>query len=282
MTFLSFAKINLGLRVLGVRPDGYHDIETFFQQIDLFDILEIEATTEGKILITSTDPCCPSDERNLAYRAADLLRQSTADNGLGCRIHINKRIPIGAGLGGGSSNAATTLVALNSLWACCYPQNVLLDYASAIGSDVAFFILGGLALGEGRGEILTPVTAQVDYHGVLIYPHRHISTAWAYSNLNLSLTKNKKSATLKSFIPNLAHTALWQENLENDLSLVVLKKYPEFGRITEICRERGAFYVQMSGSGSTFYGLFAEYKMALEVEHFFRKYYRTISFKPVF
>ncbi|MBN1480467.1 4-(cytidine 5'-diphospho)-2-C-methyl-D-erythritol kinase [candidate division KSB1 bacterium] len=280
--FLSHAKINLGLRVLGKRSDGYHDIETFFQQIDLHDILEIEPTTDGHILIAATDPHCPLDERNLAYRAADLLRKNIGDAALGCRIHIQKRIPMGAGLGGGSSNAATTLVALNELWMSFYNQDDLLDYSSALGADVPFFIRGGLALGEKKGEILTPMPLHLAYNGVLIYPNLSISTAWVYNNLNLNLTKNKKFAKFGSFRPKFDQTALWKTELENDLTSVVLAKYPELSRILEKCYECGAFYAQMSGSGSTFFGLFEHREAALHVARFFRSYYRTAMFKPIY
>ena len=151
MEFNSFAKINIGLRIVGKRDDGFHDIETFFQQIDLFDTINIEGTQDGRIHLTVAGRDCPADESNLVYRAAQHLKSIIHDASLGCRIALQKRIPIGAGLGGGSSNAAVTLVALDKLWCCSLSNLELAESAAALGADVPFFLRGGLALGEGRG-----------------------------------------------------------------------------------------------------------------------------------
>ena len=281
MQFFSFAKINIGLRIVAKRPDGFHDIETFFQQIDLHDTLNIEATLDGQIELAA-DRDCPADQTNLAHRAAALLKSVIRRESLGCRINLKKQIPMGAGLGGGSSNAAAALVALNKLWGASLSAQELADCAARLGSDVPFFLRGGFALGKGRGEILTSLPHVIEYYGVLVYPNIHISTAWAYNNFNLTLTKKNKIATFISFIPHMMDTSLWKKELKNDLASVVFAAYPEFSRILEKFYEHGAFYAQMSGSGSTLFGLFREKSQAGRAASFFKKTYETVQFRPLF
>lgn len=282
MELKSYAKINIGLRVVGKRDDGFHDIETFFQQITVHDTLSIEATIDGVIRISTSDPNCPTDRSNLAYRAAHYLKEVVANPTLGCHIHINKRIPMGGGLGGGSSNAATTLMALNDLWDCALPEKALQTIGLNLGSDVPFFLRGGFALGERRGEKLTPIHAKIDYYGLLLFPSLHISTAFVYNNLNLTLTKTDNFTNFSGFIPKIGDRNLWKTYLKNDLITVVFQLHPEFQQDLDDFYELDAFYAQMSGSGSTLFGLFNTENQALKAEHFFKEKYKSVQFRPIF
>ncbi|MBN1464604.1 4-(cytidine 5'-diphospho)-2-C-methyl-D-erythritol kinase [candidate division KSB1 bacterium] len=279
MQLNSYAKINIGLRIVSKRLDGFHNIETFFQQIDLHDTLCIETAEDGQITLQTSGRDCPSDSTNLAHRAAELLRETIGDRSLGCRIELTKRIPIGAGLGGGSSNAGVTLAALRQLWPNALSRQDIAACAARLGSDVPFFLQGGFALGEGKGDILTAIAAKLDYFGLLVYPHIHLSTAWVYRNFNL--TRKNKIAKFKSFIPKISKQHLWRKELGNDLTQVVFAKHPEFASIVDQFYDCGAFYAQMSGSGSTFFGLFAERTQARRAAHLFRERYETIPFIPI-
>lgn len=282
MQFKSYAKINIGLRIVGKRDDGFHNIETFFQQIDLFDILDIEPTIDGVIRITTSDPGCPNGSSNLAYRAAEQLRAKANNSKFGCHIHIEKHIPMGAGLGGGSSNAATTLTTLNKLWHIYLPSSELSQIGLELGSDVPFFIRGGFALGEGRGEILTPLFEKPEYFGLLLCPDVHISTAYVYNKLNLNLTIRDNFANFSGFVPRIMAISTWKKHLNNDLTNVVFLEHPEFERIVEQLFTLDAFYAGMSGSGSTLFGLFESQEQMLKAEQSFKKRYRSIPFRPVF
>ncbi|RLD14056.1 4-(cytidine 5'-diphospho)-2-C-methyl-D-erythritol kinase [candidate division KSB1 bacterium] len=256
MLFRAFAKINLGLKVLNKRADGFHNIETFFQQIDLHDDIAIEPTSDGRIHLTCSDKDCPTDAGNLAFRAAAMLKKYLNAPSLGCRIHIEKRIPMGGGLGGGSSDAATTILALNTLWGASLPPTQITELAAGLGSDVAFFTIGGLALGTGRGEKLLPIDDKISYTGILVYPGIHISTPWAYKNLNLSLTNSDKIGKFIDFIRELGRFDQWQSRLPNDLEAPVFRVHRSLQNIVAELYSAGAFYARMSGSGSSLYGLF--------------------------
>jgi 4-diphosphocytidyl-2-C-methyl-D-erythritol kinase len=281
MIYKAYAKINIGLRVLNKRDDGFHNIETFFQQIDLYDDLEISATNDGRIHLTCSDEKCPTDESNLVYKAAALLKQSLDSPALGCRINIQKRIPMGGGLGGGSSNAATTLSALNKLWHANIPHTHLCKLALKIGSDVPFFLIGGFALGSGRGEILHPIDFKVPYYGLLYCPNISISTPWAYKNMNLNLTKSNKIGKFIDFVPELHLITRWTENLPNDLESVVFVKHNNFSEILDNFYAANAFYARMSGSGSTLFGLFKTLTLAKEAKISLAQKHKTILFAPL-
>jgi 4-diphosphocytidyl-2-C-methyl-D-erythritol kinase len=278
LRLLSFAKINLGLRVLGKRTDGFHEIETVFQQISLYDEMEITLGEAG-IELWCDSPDCPSDHTNLAYRAAVLLQRTASD---GCRIKITKKIPVGAGLGGGSSNGATALLGLNRLWKMNVPVEGLLQRASRLGSDVPFFISGGTMLGRGRGELLTPIHTALSYWGVLVSPPLHISSGWAYQNSNFSLTKSIKKSKLNGFTRNFDNVETWQKELKNDLEPVVFHHYPVCHEIVKKMLDSGAFFSRMSGSGSTVFGLFKTRDAAQRASLNFERLYRVHLFEPVY
>ena len=262
----SYAKINLGLTLLKKREDGYHDIATAFQQIDLHDILSFRKTS-SRISITSNRPDIPLDNKNLACRAFQLFQKNQGIQE-GIEIHIEKTIPVGGGLGGGSSNAAVTLLAVNQLWKTNLTQKKLETLAGEIGSDVPFFIRGGSALGKGRGEQLVEIHLPNNYWIVLICPDIEISTSWAYQHSKITLTKNKKIAKFNSLFKNWAPHAL-RDSLKNDLEGMVFQGHPILKEMKEQLYQRGAFYASMSGSGSTIYGLFSDKKQAESASQFF-------------
>ncbi|MBN1996545.1 4-(cytidine 5'-diphospho)-2-C-methyl-D-erythritol kinase [candidate division KSB1 bacterium] len=277
MRLKSYAKINLGLHVVGKRSDGFHEIETIFQQIDLHDDIEFELF-DNSITIDCDPTVCANEEDNLAYLAAQLLKPLS---GRGCRIKITKNIPPGAGLGGGSSNAATTFIALNRLWDLHLSQSQLLTFAAQLGSDIPFFILGGTALGQGRGEILTPMNPRIHYFGVLILPRFTVSTKWAYQNSNFDLTNTLKKRKLTGFTQNICDTAKWQTVLTNDLEKIVFNRYPECVKILHELANYGPFYKSMSGSGSSLFGLFHRESDAKNAQAFLKKRYKVIIFQPM-
>jgi 4-diphosphocytidyl-2-C-methyl-D-erythritol kinase len=268
LTLRSYAKINIGLMILKKREDGYHDIATVFQQIDLHDEITYEKTASD-FRITSTDPLVPLDQQNLVYQSYNLFRKTHGLQG-GLKIHIKKNIPMGSGLGGGSSNAAATLVAIDRLWETKLPHTDLHKMAIQIGSDVPFFLVGGTAQGEGRGEILTPFLWPDDWWVVLVCPGFQVSTSWAYGQARIALTKEEKFTKFKSiFNRHLPHALL--PELRNEFEGMVFQRHPILRELKERFYERDAFYASMSGSGATVYGLYKSRPHAEDAEAFFSK-----------
>ena len=266
LTLPSYAKINLGLLLRGKRDDGFHDIETIFQQVDLHDRLIFRKIPTG-IRIRSTDARLPLDGRNLVFRAFDRFRDKVGSSE-GLEVHIEKCIPVGSGLGGGSSNAAVTLVASNRLWGEPFTRHDLHEIAVEIGSDTPFFLMGGTARGQGRGEILTPLDWAPDWWIVLVCPDIEVSTAWAYRHSKIPLTKDEKFTKFSSIFNRMQSSAL-SSSLHNDLEGVVFKRHPTLQEIKECLYARDAFYASMSGSGSSIFGLFSEQETAEEAKSFF-------------
>ena len=256
------AKINLFLEVLRKRKDGYHEIRSLMQAVDLCDEIILLKQKEG-VVIRTDDPECPADETNLAFKAAQLILEETKIKD-GVSIHIKKIIPIVAGLGGGSSNAATTLKGINQLFGLKLSDEKLGYLASQIGSDVPFFLSSGQALVRGRGEIIEPITIYRDYWLVLARPEVKVSSQWAYQNLKINLTNIKNEVNLKFLEnPNVFFEAL--TNFKNDLEEVVSVKYPIIRKIKDILENSGAVKSSMSGSGPTVYGVFERKPKAEEV-----------------
>ncbi len=280
MIYHANAKINIGLRIVCKRPDGYHELETFFQEINLSDTLDITTNPDNHFVITSDDDI-PNDESNLAMRAARLLKSHVGIKDVGCRLNLTKRIPVGAGLGGGSSNAATTLCALNEQWQCQLDKNQLEVLGKQLGADVPFFIRGGLALGQGTGDRLTRVSQKVLFWGLLVFPPVSISTADVYQSLNLSLTNREKITKFADFISRYTDTSAWKTVLYNDLESVVFERHPYFQNIIQVLYDNGAFFASMSGSGSALFGLFNTYSAAQAVQRQLEPY-RTFLFEPVY
>jgi 4-diphosphocytidyl-2-C-methyl-D-erythritol kinase len=249
ITLRSPAKINLCLSVLGRRPDGYHDVEMLMQMVGLFDEVTVSLGGPG-ISVSCDSHAVPSGRENIAWKAAlEMLRISGKEVGLA--ITIKKNIPVAAGLGGGSGNAAAVLAALNRLLGIGLDRERLAEIGARIGMDVPFFFFGPTALAQGRGEILTELTPLPQIPILLINPGIEISTAWVYKKLNLRLTK--KGDCTKIARLNIRNIA---SGLHNDLEQVTSAVHPVINRIKDALLDRGAVGALMSGSGPTVFGIF--------------------------
>lgn len=255
------AKINLFLRVLGRRPDGYHDIVTVMARISLFDTVRL-AFGQPSISVACTHPSVPRDETNLAYRAAQLFFGALHARD-GVAISIEKAIPVGAGLGGGSSNAASVLAALNERYGFPFSVSGLIEIGLKIGADVPFFLFGRSAVARGIGEQLEAFEGMPQRSVVLVCPEFQVSTAWAYANLNLRLTNHQKNCNCSSFQGLLTAGTL----LSNDLEQVTIGEFPEIGVMKEVLLDLGAEIALMSGSGPTVFGLFKDEQEAEKATH---------------
>jgi 4-diphosphocytidyl-2-C-methyl-D-erythritol kinase len=276
----AYAKINIGLNIISDRSDGYHNIETVLQQIDLCDQIGIKKSKNSEIIIRSDSANIPLGEKNICYKAAMLVRQLVEKKD-GIAIEIEKRIPVGSGLGGGSSDAAAILMGLNQLWQLGLSRDDLHLLALKLGADVPFFLHGGTALATGIGEILITFELPFSFYSVLIYPNIEISSTWAYKNFNFSLTKTKKSIKLSHIFLNQKAFSDLQNVLSNDLEEVVFQKYPILRDIKQMLYRQGALFACMSGSGSTIYGLFENYLDAVVVMRSNLKPYQIILAKPM-
>lgn len=246
------AKINLGLRVLRKRPDGFHDIETIFYPIGLTDALEIVPSDDGKLSFAlSGMALTDGGGDNLCVRAFRLMQQRY--NLPEVKIFLHKTIPAGAGLGGGSSDAAFTLKLVRRLFGLKVSDDELKGMAAALGSDCPFFIENIPSFASGRGEVMQelPLTLK-GKHLLLVKPDVAISTPWAYG----AITPSGESLPAVNLL--FAGSASWNHLLKNDFEAVVMEKYPVVKEIRDKMTEAGAFYAAMSGSGSSVFGLFDE------------------------
>jgi 4-diphosphocytidyl-2-C-methyl-D-erythritol kinase len=253
----SSAKVNLRLEILKKREDGYHEVRTILQKISLHDTLLFSLKMGRGISIRTSHPHLPTGKNNLVYRAAQSVLERSDYKG-GVLIEIKKKIPLGAGLGGGSSNAAMTLKALNQLLRLDLSKKELMEMGAGIGADVPFFFLEGAAIGSGIGERLVKIRLPVLWY-VLIYPNFEVSTRWAYQNF--VLTKRQFHINLHKFT-NAPHDI--SRGLRNDLEEVVSKEYPEIGVMKKMLCSAGAEGALMSGSGPTVFGIFSEERGASE------------------
>ena len=256
LTVPAFAKINWLLRVLGKRVDGYHEIDTIFQTISLHDTITFAVTKNSEILLSCDDSSLPTGAANLVYRAAEALQKRFAPK-KGASIRLEKRIPAQAGLGGGASDAAVTLLALTSLWNLEAGQNDLQKIASSLGADVPFFLFGGTARGTGVGANITALTETDEKFLLIIKPNANISTARAYQSLNSgSLTTTEAKTILFSSQPDEIFGSFHSEALENDFERVVFEHAPEIERAKAALINAGAYSALLAGSGSAVFGIF--------------------------
>ena len=250
----SFAKINLDLRILGSRPDGYHDLRTVLQSLALFDNVTV-SVRRGPIAVTCDEPDIPTDQRNLVWRAASLLHRVATGRSSAPRditIDLRKRVPSEAGLGGGSSNAAMTLLALNQLWKLDLDLTTLTRIAARLGADVPYFLVGGTALGLGRGDDIYPLADMPPVHVVILRPGFGVATNDAYLWFDEELRRAREP--VPRVIP--AGWPAWSATLRNDLEVPVVRHHPAIGRIRQSLLDAGATFAAMSGSGSAVFGLF--------------------------
>jgi 4-diphosphocytidyl-2-C-methyl-D-erythritol kinase len=252
MRFLSPAKINLHLEVLEKRPDGYHEIQTLLQRVDLSDEMEINPGGQGIRLIPEGE-AVPQGMDNLACRAAQVFcRETGIPEDL--EIRIRKRIPVAAGLGGGSGNAAAVLAALNDLFRTGLNSDALMGLAAGLGADIPFFIFQKPALARGKGERLSAVSMPEGLGFLLLVPPFRISTPWSYEAFDrLTGGKRKAGTSLRASYSTLADLL---PVLKNDLEIPALSRYPKIGGMKEELLRRGAWGALMSGSGPVTFGLF--------------------------
>ena len=262
------AKINLLLEIIGSRPDGYHELVMVLQSIDLADQLELKPTGGNRIVLHCDHPHVPKDSTNLAYRAAKLMQENFSRQS-GIEITIQKHIPIGAGLAGGSTDAAAVLVGLDLMWQLGLTQVELCSLAAQLGSDVPFCIAGGTALALGRGEMLTPLTETDKLYAVLAkYRSLAVSTPWAYKSYRQQFgdtyaqtlgeqQERRRTGLSVPMLQAISHRdelAIGQA-LYNDLERVVLAAHPKVERLRQTLAERSSIGGMMSGSGPTVFAL---------------------------
>jgi 4-diphosphocytidyl-2-C-methyl-D-erythritol kinase len=262
----AYAKINLTLDVLGYRADGYHDLATVMQTVDLYDTICLSATEDNRVQLVCTKPELSNDD-NLAARAAHLVRQRLAIR-QGVLIELHKRIPMAAGLGGGSSDAAAVLLALQQWWQLQISPSDLLDMASSLGSDVPFFLTGGLALCEGRGERVTALSSnwpRTMRWLLLLKPAISVSTAAVFRNLPASdYTDGIRSRAVCKALTAGQPPEL--EDLHNCLERSVLETYPEVAHSRADLLQAGAPFVRLSGTGPTLFAPFPDLSLAQKVQ----------------
>ena len=247
------AKLNLYLRVLGKRPDGYHEIETVFERIDLTD--EVTFEPAPSLELTCTDSTLSCGEDNLVVKAARLLQESCGVQA-GARIHLVKRIPIAAGLGGGSSDAAATLLGLNTLWALGLKRAHLVRLAAALGSDVPFFLTDApFAIGRGRGEVCEPEASQARLTQVVVVPEARLSTREIYAAGRFDLTAPKPSSTMLLHALRNGSLGELADGLWNDLEPEAIRRCPIIAAIQAQLRAYECPAVRVSGSGPAVFGL---------------------------
>ena len=247
------AKVNLFLEILGKRDDGFHEIETIMQEIDLADSLQFEETQEG-VTLECNDKNIPANQDNLVCKAANLILEECGIK-KGVLINLEKNIPVGAGLGGGSSDAATTLKALNSLWKVGLNNEELMEFAAKLGSDIPFFINGKTALCRGRGELITPVEVRNRMDYIILFPRVHISTETIYKNLKIDLTKKRKDVSFFLDALKYSEVAGISKLLFNRLEEIIFATYPDLLQVKSTLESFDFCGLSISGSGSAFFGL---------------------------
>ncbi|HLC59926.1 MAG TPA: 4-(cytidine 5'-diphospho)-2-C-methyl-D-erythritol kinase [Candidatus Nanoarchaeia archaeon] len=256
MVINSYAKVNLYLKIGRRLGSGYHNLQSVMQRIELGDNMTFEPISEDRILVESTNMEI-SNEENLAYKAALLLKKKYKVRH-GVRIHIEKNVPLEAGLGGGSSNAATTLLNLNKLWGLKLKEKLLIELASQIGSDVPFFICENAALVEGIGDKIKWIRKSFSINIVLINPGFRISTKWAYSAYDKQKPKIKTDANVNNLVKAIERKDIKEiaNNLHNDFEPIVTKKYRVIDEIKTNLLRNDALNACVSGSGPTVFGVF--------------------------
>ena len=271
----SFAKVNIGLKILERRPDGYHNIHTIFQELDFHDKIILSLQADGCSL-TVDKSGIPDDETNSCAIAYKIIKSHFPNVG-GIKIQIEKLIPPGSGLGGGSSNAATVLKGLNKLYHLALDNKILETISTEIGADVPFFISGKTQVGDGVGNELEPIELVTGTY-LLIIPNIFINTKWAYGKIKNHLNCSDQRPNFASF---LKEGNLSFKFIQNDFEKIVIPAYPEIGSIKDKLSERGAKFTSLSGSGSTVFGIFDEEADAQSAQSYFQSRYQTVLTLPI-
>lgn len=263
------AKINFGLNIVAERGDGFHNIETIFYPIELHDLLTFEKS--GKFSFSCNNEQIQTDENNLVIKALRLVEQLIKRE-IAVSITLEKNIPLGAGLGGGSSNAAHTLLSLNELFELQINKGTLNKFALQLGSDVPFFLHPVPSFATSRGEILSPIDFEITKPILLVNPGIHVSTKWAYQNITPKASEfqlSKLRSNIESEIASLNGKVL------NDFENTAFAAHPQLAEIKKTMSELKAEFVLMSGSGSTMFGIFPDNNSAQEAQLYFSKTYFT-------
>jgi len=276
----SLAKINLDLRVLGRRPDGFHELRTIFQTISLADTIDVEFERGRTKIELKSNLNIPG---NIVLKAVDMVMKAAQSAGR-LRISLTKRIPLGGGLGGGSSNAASVLLALPVLLGKRVPFEKLTELAAELGSDVPFFLTGGTALGIGRGAEVYPLPDGPSHPGLLIAPGIHSSTAEAYQALRRKPLAEVPPAIINNFQSVVSATPNYQTNPTapwiNDFETVVFRRHPQLKSIKGKLLKLGAWRAMMTGSGSALFGLFPSRESRDRAAEWFRKEFTNYQVHP--
>jgi 4-diphosphocytidyl-2-C-methyl-D-erythritol kinase len=274
----SNAKVNIGLKVLSLRKDGYHDIVTIFQEINLFDIIYISINPLG-CNFNSNVNWLINDKSNLCITAYEAMKKIFDINGI--NIDLTKNIPRGSGLGGGSSNAASVLKGIRQLYNLDISDNELENIAAEIGADVPFFIRGSIQLGEGVGDRLTPLKININGKYLIIIPEIIINTFWAYSQFKKNLDSSLSSINFAGLSIGKTISLDMLKLFENDFESIVVPTYPEIGEIKEKLHALGARYASLSGSGSTVFGIFNDDVSLNNAFSYFSPKYKTFITNPL-
>ena len=270
----SHAKVNIGLQIRNQRTDGYHNIHTIFQELNFHDTIKLEKR-DSSCQFSSNVDWLPKDDSNLCVKAWQKMVDTFGLGGVS--IELDKRIPAGGGLGGGSSNAATILKGLRKLYELDVSDDELETIGINLGADVPFFIKGKTQIGDGVGEILKPIEPIINGSYLLVAPDFHIDTKWAYGEFKNILDRPNEIVNFPGFIRK---EIIPFELFENDFEAIVVPAYPEIGQIKNSLRAHGARFASLSGSGSTVFGVFDEDADAKSAESYFSSRYNTFITKP--
>lgn len=278
ITIFANSKINLGLRIINKREDGFHEIESIFQEISLSDKLVIKKSNNIDFKTNSDE--LNKTGNNLCVKAAEVLQNEYGIKGMD--IFLEKKIPIGSGLGGGSSDAAAVLKCSNLLYNLDIPNQKLKKLAAELGSDIPFFLHGRTAHVSGRGEVIEPINIGLNYYVLLVLPQTKVSTEEAYKSLGLLLTRNDNDFKFKS--SNLLNLGVrkFKNIFYNEFEKSIFDKYPNLCEIKNLLYREQAEYASLSGSGSTVYGIYSSPEIAQKAHEKLSKFYRCYVVKPVY
>jgi 4-diphosphocytidyl-2-C-methyl-D-erythritol kinase len=280
MLLRAYGKINLGLRIVGERRDGFHNIETVFHRINLYDGISFEQSSA--VSLTCNYPAIPTDERNLCLRAAKVLQEDNSEsNTKGVRIVLTKKIPVGSGLGGGSSDAAVTLLALTRFWNLKTSPDTIHAFAEEVGSDVPYFLKPGSAYAVARGNVLDYFHLDIPYWIAVISPNVSVSTSWAYANVQRvdHLPRIPLAYFVKEYI---THPEVLRQYVHNDFEPLVSEAYPEVARAQQLLQDAGAVFTQLSGTGSAVFGFFTDELHAQQVTKKIPEHFKVFLTPPHF
>ena len=270
MKVKAFSKINLGLEVLKKRDDGYHDIRTLFQSISLHDSIEVDLRSPNKINLDGTDRSISWGKDNLIYKAAYIMKeQAMTDKGI--HIHVQKNIPAGAGLGGGSSDAAVTLLALNKIFGLNLRKDELKEFGRGLGADVPYFFEGGLCIGTERGDEISLIDDLPKLFCLLVLEGTSVSTQSVYKSFGENLTSRRKESKIIEFL-----TTRGLDGLENDLEDTVIQLHPQIENVKNLVMKTEPLLSLISGTGSVVFGLFRSEEKAITAFKKIKKVYPAV------